>query len=250
MTTVTCLAIVQAWTRRNMNTAYWIGRKLLGLYRFFFIGKIYARGIEHIPPGPKIIVANHANVTDSFTLPLVMSEKLHFVIQGSVFDLPVLGKLLKRAEQVPCYAEQGLKMIHEAQKKLNQGGCVIIFPEGRLNNNEQLLKAGIGAAMLAEKANVPVVPLGFYVSRKNVVLLQRQVFRNYVSRGGFQWRGECMLHFGKPLIFSMEDGTKKIHTSLRKVTTQIMEEIKQLVENARQDSENTNTNLSEQLTVL
>lgn len=226
-----------------MDAAYRFVKRIIGIYRMLFIHHIDVRGIENLPPGPKIIVANHANVTDSFALPFILKEKLHFVIQGSFFDLPVIGKLLDLADQVPCYAGQGMKMIREAQEKLARGGCVVIYPEGRLDNNEGLLKAGIGAAMLAVKAHVPVIPLGFYVSKENIRTMKWKVFPDYESHGGFQWRGACMLRFGEPLMVTIDEEKSKIQGRMRKVTGELMDQIRTLVEAGREDWEKLNYGL-------
>ena len=228
-----------------MDFGYRIARSIAGVYRTLFIRRIVVGGLEKLPPGPKIIVANHANASDSFALPFVLKEKLHFVIQGSAFDLPLIGRLLDLAEQVPCYARQGLKMIRDAQEKLAGGGVVVIYPEGQLDHSEGLLKAGIGAAMLALKARVPVVPLGFYVARKDILVLKWKVFREYVSHGGWQWRGACALRFGEPILVGGLQESRKLQSSLRKVTAEIMARIAQLVEEARQDLEGLNAELSE-----
>jgi 1-acyl-sn-glycerol-3-phosphate acyltransferase len=228
-----------------MDLGYRFVRRILSIYRYVCIGKIDVRGIEHLPPGPKIIVANHANATDSFALPFVLKEKLHFVIQGNVFDLPLVGRLLSLAEQVPCYTRQGLQMIHAAQEKLAQGGCVVIYPEGRLENSEELLKAGIGAAMLSLKAHVPVVPLGFYVSKKNLLILKWNLFRTHISTGGWQWRGTCVLRFGEPLMVAGDQEARKAPSSLRTATAEIMERIGQLVKEARQDFDDLSAELRE-----
>lgn len=221
-----------------MGFGYRLGMRIAGAYRSLFIRKIDVRGLEKIPAGPKIIVANHSNVSDSFTLPFVLKDKLHFVIQGSVFNLPLIGRLLSLADQIAIFPGQGLKMIHCAQEKLAQGGCVVIYPEGRLNHGEGLLKAGIGAAFLALKARVPIVPLGFYVSKKDLLMLKWKIFREYVSSGGWQWRGACFLRFGEPIILTIDSTTKKLQGNLRQITEEIMEKIDQLVEEARQDFEN------------
>lgn len=220
-----------------MDLGYWFARQVINLYRFLFIHKIDVRGLEKLPPGPKVIVANHAYVSDSFALPLVLKEKLSFIIQGTAFDLPVLGRLLYWAGQVPCYAGQGLKMIREAQARLAQGRSIVIYPEGKLNNNEGLYRAGNGAAMLAAKARVPVVPLGFYVARDNILMIKRRVFGDYVSTGGWQWRGALLLRFGDPMLVepNRENGQRQLN--LRLVTTEIMEQVRRLVDEARRDFE-------------
>ena len=76
-------------------------RGVLGIYVHTIIRKIQVQGEELIPSGPKIIVANHANLTDGFVLPQIFPEKLHFLIQADIFDIPIMGKLLTLADQIP-----------------------------------------------------------------------------------------------------------------------------------------------------
>jgi 1-acyl-sn-glycerol-3-phosphate acyltransferase len=52
-----------------------------------FMDGVKVDGRENLPPGPKIIVGNHPHVTDSFVLPFIVPEKIHFFIQEETFTL-------------------------------------------------------------------------------------------------------------------------------------------------------------------
>ena len=67
-------------------------------YKSLFMRSVQVVGKDNIPAGPKIIVANHPNVTDSFVLPFIIRERLHFMIQADTFSLPILGRLLELAD--------------------------------------------------------------------------------------------------------------------------------------------------------
>ncbi|MCK5429675.1 MAG: 1-acyl-sn-glycerol-3-phosphate acyltransferase, partial [Anaerolineales bacterium] len=87
-----------------MNVWYNTAKSILRTYTALFMRSIQVFGQDNLPLGAKIIVANHANMTDSFILPFIIREKLHFLIQADAFNLPFLGGLLERAEQIPVSA--------------------------------------------------------------------------------------------------------------------------------------------------
>ena len=104
-------------------------------------------GRENLPPGPKIIVGNHPHVTDAFVLPFIVQEKIHFFIQAETFTVPVIGKILELADQIPVVVGQGQDAIAMAREKLNMGNAVGIFPEGRMSGSREVRRAGAGAAL-------------------------------------------------------------------------------------------------------
>ena len=89
------------WKEFEMDWPYNFLRTLLHLYLVVCVKNIKVTGREYLLPGTKIIVANHSNLTDGFILPFIVPEKLHFLIQNSVFDLPLVGALLAEAGQIP-----------------------------------------------------------------------------------------------------------------------------------------------------
>ena len=65
-----------------MDIWYALIKVIFGLYRLFFIRRVKVCGLEKLPSGPKILVANHPNMTDAFVMPFIFSEKLTFLIQS------------------------------------------------------------------------------------------------------------------------------------------------------------------------
>jgi 1-acyl-sn-glycerol-3-phosphate acyltransferase len=220
-----------------MKSWYPVLKSILKIYVTLFVEEIQVSGDENIPSGPKIIVANHPNATDGFMLPFVFPEKLHFLIQGSVFSTPFVGRLLDWAEQIPVDKGAGIKALDLAKEKLDQGNSVVIFPEGRLNNDQCLHKGRVGAARLAFETGVPLLPLGFYVPPDSLRSFSKNIREERrISTARWQWGGNCFIQIGKPLHTATDRISSDIEEYLHQLTESIMENIAGLVDLARTHS--------------
>lgn len=208
-------------------------RGVLGIYVHTLVRKIQVQGAELIPQGPKIIVANHANLTDAFILAQIFSEKLHFLIQADIFDIPIMGKLLAMADQIPTQKGKGREALRTAQQWLERGNSVVIFPEGRMNNGGELFRAGVGAAVLATQTNLPLVPMGFFVPDQFTRLINSR-YQNRPAYGSFQFGGTCYIQVGEPWWVAGRSTMQKARSNLRETTNQIMDYIAELIDMARE----------------
>lgn len=206
---------------------------IVGGYKTLFIRSVVV-GQENIPSGPKILIANHPNVTDSFVLPFIIREKLHFFIQAETFTLPILGRLLALADQIPVTFGEGRKALNIAIDRLARGNSVVIYPEGRLNNSKEFRRAGAGASILALESGAPVVPLGFYVPEKYARPIKGH-FHGRETIGSWQFGGPCIVNIGEPWKPLMDE-VDQSYRALREVTQQMMAQIMDLVEQARAEA--------------
>ncbi len=217
-----------------MNVWYNTGKAIVRSYSALFMRSIRVFGQNNLPPGPKIIVANHANMTDSFVLPFIISEKLHFLIQADAFKLPFLGMLLRKAEQIPVSKGLGNEALKSALKWLNIGDAVVIFPEGLLNHGESFHRASTGAARLALESGAPLIPFGFYVPDSYARLMKWYAQgRDRFAR--WQFGGQCFISIGEPWNPFLEEMDRS-YQSLRILTQQMMTQIKDLVEQAKEEA--------------
>ena len=217
--------------------AFWYSmvKSILKVYTTLFIEDISVSGMENVPEGPKIIVANHPNATDSFLLPFIFPEQLHFLIQASVFETPIVGRLLAYAGQIPVIAGKSRQALGLAREKLIQSGSVVIYPEGRLNNDEGLRPGKIGAALLAAQTEAPILPLGFYVPPEALRVFKRNIEKR-TSSSRWQFGGSCFIRVGKPLQIPHTKKTGEHSDALQEFTELIMESIGKLVILAKQDA--------------
>jgi 1-acyl-sn-glycerol-3-phosphate acyltransferase len=98
------------------------------------------KGIEKLPKtGPYVLVSNHLTNVDplavAYFVYVTLKRAPHFMAKESLFRLPLVGKLLLAAGQIPVYRSSGnrndepLRVAHEYLKR---GHTIAIFPEGTL----------------------------------------------------------------------------------------------------------------------
>ncbi len=215
-----------------MDVWYTTAKAIVRAYLTLFVDRIHVLGQREIPPGPKIIIANHTNVTDSFIVPFLVKEKVHFLIQSETFTLPVIGRMLALADQIPVYVGQGQAALDAALERLKLGHAVAIFPEGRLNDGKTFHRAGAGATVLALESGVPVIPLGFYVPDENARPIKSHFF-NRLTIGRWQFGGGCFVEIGEPWRISNTVGVRFNYREIRRITENLMARVAELVQQAQ-----------------
>lgn len=147
----------------------WLYRVLLCILWPFF--NLYhptlVSGRENIPEGGALICANHTSLSDPVFVVVAFGLKYHIhpMAKADLLRMPVLGPLLKGAGIFGV--ERGkadLGAIKTAMSLLKKGNYVLMFPEGKRIKEGDDAEAKKGAAMLAVKMGVPVVPV--YVPSK------------------------------------------------------------------------------------
>lgn len=119
-----------------------------------------AYGIENIPKeGPIIFVGNHTHAFDPIVVMTHTKRIVHYMAKETLFK-GIHGKILKSIGLIKVYRTRKNPMaVLEAQKILEQGGAVGIFPEGTRNKTKQeLLKFRNGAFAIAKQTNSKIIP--------------------------------------------------------------------------------------------
>ena len=128
-------------------------------------------GAENIPAESGAMLAgNHTGYADFILLgtgPYLHGERLvRFMAKKSVFDVPVLGWLLKLMKHVPVDRARGGASIAPAVEMLREGNLVGIFPEATISRSFELANFKTGAARIAHQAGVPLVPCAIWGSQR------------------------------------------------------------------------------------
>ncbi|NCO23844.1 MAG: 1-acyl-sn-glycerol-3-phosphate acyltransferase [bacterium] len=135
--------------------------KSFSLIIFKLIFRLKIIGRENIPKtGPFVIVANHSSLLDGFVLVSSVKPKITFMSAAYLFKMPFVGNILRGVGAIPVQGKgNDIKLIKNAMKVLQAGGVLGIFPEGRITNEKDDFSAKAGAAYLAVKADVPIIPM-------------------------------------------------------------------------------------------
>lgn len=116
--------------------------------------------------GGCVVAGNHLSHLDPFTFAHFVygqGRVVRFLGKAEVFAIPVAGRLLRAAGQIPVYrltADASLAF-GAAIDAVERGRCVVIYPEGTITRQPQLwpMAGRTGAARVALTAGVPVIPV-------------------------------------------------------------------------------------------
>lgn len=135
-----------------------IGIGVHTLTRFRISGK------EKLPQaGPLIVVTNHFHFLDALIVIHAMPWPLEFLADFQMPNVPALFRNIPDIYGTYKVAQgtANLNALHASEAVLAQNGVLGIFPEGRLHP-PPLNPALPGAAFLALRSGVPILPVGIY----------------------------------------------------------------------------------------
>lgn len=125
------------------------------------------RGADHIPrSGGCVIAVNHVSEFD----PLTAAHFVHdngrlprFLGKAEVFRVPLLGRILRSAGQIPVYrqSKDASRAFSSAVEAVESGRCVVVYPEGTITRDPGLwpMVGKTGAARIAMSTGCPLVPV-------------------------------------------------------------------------------------------
>ncbi|HSF06025.1 MAG TPA: lysophospholipid acyltransferase family protein [Methylomirabilota bacterium] len=190
---------------------------VVALMRLYW--RIQGRGREHVPrSGPVLLVANHSSVIDPPLIGGMTPRPVSFLAKAELFEIPLLGGLIRQLNAHPVRREGAdPAAMRTALRVLENGGTLLVFPEGT-RGQEGVLRAGKpGAGMLAVLSGAAVVPV-------------------YVRGSGRAWpRGrriprptKVTVAFGPPLRFGGEDDVRSKKESYEAASQAMMAAIARL----------------------
>jgi len=126
--------------------------------------RVRVEGLEKLDPHASyVFVSNHASLMD---IPAILSRlpyQFRFFAKKGLYSIPFLGSHLKRAGHLPVdrsNARNSLKSMSAGAHMMTQRQIsLLLFPEGG-RSPRGLREFKEGAAYIAIKAGVPVVPIG------------------------------------------------------------------------------------------
>lgn len=117
-----------------------------------------------------VLVANHTSMTDiMLMLVLVKNHPFVFVGKKELAQIPIFGFIYKRV----CIlvdrnrSKSRFQVFERAQKRIQQGLSICIFPEGGVPEEHIVLdEFKDGAFRIAIEHQLPIVPMVFYDNKK------------------------------------------------------------------------------------
>lgn len=197
---------------------------LVSLLRLFFRWRFI--GLEKIPrSGPVIIAPNHISNFDPLCVAFLVDQagrRPRMLAKASLWSSPMLP-IVKFTRQIPVRRGTGeATPMEAAEAAIAQGECVVIYPEGTITNNPDLMpmRGKTGVARLALATGAPVYPVGVWGAQ-------------WLAGKGraMRYRGhrDMMVSVGDPMRFDDLLGKQDDADVRREVTDRITAEIERLV---------------------
>jgi 1-acyl-sn-glycerol-3-phosphate acyltransferase len=133
--------------------------------------KVTVEGLEKISPGESyVFVSNHLSYMDTPVILANIPVQFRFLAKSGLFKIPLLGTHLARAGHIAVPrddARAAVKtMLTAAQAIRERSISLLIFPEGGRSPDGKLASFKEGAAYIAIRAGVPLVPIALQGTRE------------------------------------------------------------------------------------
>lgn len=188
-------------------------------YRIAF--RIKIEGTENIPKDKAFVVcANHKSLFDAPLMGVCMPIEIKFMAKEELFKNKLFGSVLRAMGAFPVKrGKSDIGAIKAAMKILAGGEVLGIFPEGRRSPKGYMSKGKSGAALIAVKSGVNILPVGVC--------------------GEYKLFSKIIVRIGKPIELSEYFGAKLDADALQEITdNQLMPAISELSEVSTYENRN------------
>ncbi len=174
-----------------------------GILKLLF--KIKIDGIENIPKDKNFVVApNHLSNFDPPLLFAFLPMEMGYLAKAELFKIPILKGIIKKFGAFPVKrGARDISAIKTAIEILKSGKNLVIFPEGKRSKTPGVLSEGKqGAAMIAIKSNVGILPIGIDTK--------------------YKFRGAVKVHIGEYIDLSEYFDKKMSSPELKRITDEVL----------------------------
>ena len=175
---------------------------------------------------------NHTSYADPFLTSFYFYEAgraVRFFGKDSLFKLPLVGWIIRNAEQIPVKRESdsAAAALEIARELLDKGLAVGIYPEGTLTRDPNLwpMQAKTGMVRLAIQSGAPLIPVAQWGAHKIIGRYQRKL--------KFFPRTKVVVKAGKPVDLTRWQNKLADHDSMVEATAYAMGELTRILEELR-----------------
>lgn len=148
--------------------------KFLSFLRILFVPFIWLvlpfrfYGQRKVKDGACLYVHNHYRIWDVVYPACTTWEGIHYIYKDALTRVPVVSWACRKVKAIPVKRDgSDVRPLLDALKCLKNGEKVAVYPEGTRNKiGADLLPFKEGAALLALKSRVPIVPITIYKKQK------------------------------------------------------------------------------------
>lgn len=195
------------------------GRMLMAV----FLIEVRVLGSEHLSREQAYVFAsNHFSLIDTPLMFGFLPMPFRILARDGLWKIPFIGWHISRAGHLPVNREnprRAARNIAFAARKVREGRSILVFPEGGRRRGDAMRRFKTGAAHIAIRAGVPIVPIA--ISGTGSIL----------PPGSYHLRpGPVEIRLGRPI------STNDSALSARELTDRLRSEVELLAERPLQGS--------------
>jgi 1-acyl-sn-glycerol-3-phosphate acyltransferase len=191
-------------------------------------------GREKFPrSGSFVLAPNHYTEIDPVVVGVVcwkLGRLPRFLAKASLFRIPVVGWVLRKAGQVPVErggSVRGNGPVKASEALVAQGRVIVVYPEGTLTRDPDLwpMRGKTGAVRIALEQGIPVIPAAHWGSQ--------QLMARYSKKISLFPRKTITIKIGDPVDLSRFRERSLDSATLNEATAVVMDAITALLEDVR-----------------
>lgn len=177
-------------------------------------------GREHLKDVPAsqpvLFVSNHLSWYDPLLIGLVLPRRVWFFTKAEAFRWPIAGWLIRHTKQIAVRRGEGDRVaLEQAVTYIQEKKALVVFPEGTVARQEQMITAHPGVAVIAVRTKAVVVPVAISGTRR-------------ILRSGGSWRPRVCISIGKPYVPAWTQGTSR-KVGMQILTDEMMHKIAEML---------------------
>jgi 1-acyl-sn-glycerol-3-phosphate acyltransferase len=187
--------------------------------------------LERLPAvGPAIVACNHISYLDPLANAYAVvraGRRPRFLAKDELFHIPVVGRALEGAGQIPVSRGSGDQTsLLAAEAALGAGEVVVIYPEGTVtaNPDSMPMRGRTGTMRLSLASGVPITPM---VSWGSHAVWQKS------GRGSLKFGRPIWIRVGAPFDVTHRAGEADDHEAVRAMTDELMAVMTSMVNDLR-----------------
>jgi 1-acyl-sn-glycerol-3-phosphate acyltransferase len=195
---------------------------VVAICRVFWRARV--SGIANIPrEGGFILAPSHRSMMDIPFAAVVTPRRIRFMGKKSLFGVPVIGPIFRWLGGFPV-ARDGTdrKAVRDSVEMLRAGEVLCVYPEGTRQRGPKIQPLQPGAAYLALRAGVPVIPVGMAGTE--------EIMRT--SKDPFPRFGRVALVVGAPIVPEALAGSLVPRDRVDAMTARIADEMQLVFDDA------------------
>lgn len=207
---------------RSTKLLYAVVRGLVvGICRTYL--RLRVIGMENIPKeGPFVFAPTHRSTIDIPVASAATRRRMRFMGKDTIWKYKTIGKFMTGLGAFPVTrGTADLEALKRCIAILNSGEPLVLFPEGTRHYGPEVQPLFDGAAYVALKTGVPIIPAA--------IAGTEDVMRSGSKAIRFK---KCRMVIGKPIAAEVPGGGRASREQISELTVKLQQELQLLLDEA------------------